>query len=213
MIITFISDANSWMNGYILPFIQQLEQEGPAITWVHKADEIPAGDLVFYLGCGQVVSPAILQRNSHNLVVHESSLPKGKGWSPLTWQILEGLNDIPITLFEATEHVDSGVIYMRDIMHFKGTELVNELRDVQARTSIRMCHEFLKRYPNIVVQGIKQQGESTYYARRRPEDSRLDPDKTLREQFNLLRVVDNEWYPAFFELAGERYILKIEKKS
>ena len=41
-------------------------------------------------------------------------------------------------------------------------------------------------------------------------DSRLDPDDTIAQQFNLLRVVDNERYPAFFELLGRRYILKIE---
>jgi len=53
----------------------------------------------------------------------------------------------------------------------------------------------------------------SFYLRRRPEDSRLDPDKTIREQFNLLRVVDNEKYPAFFDLHGQRFLLKVEKAS
>jgi len=40
-------------------------------------------------------------------------------------------------------------------------------------------------------------------------------DKTIREQMNLLRVVDNERYPAFFEWQGNRYYLAIwrEKKK
>ena len=29
------------------------------------------------------------------------------------------------------------------------------------------------------------------------------------QQFNLLRVVDNERYPAFFELDGRRYTIQI----
>lgn len=89
---------------------------------------------------------------------------------------------------------------------------INELRGIQSGISIRMCRAFIQRYPDIVAQGIKQQWEATCYARHRPEDSRFDPDRILREQFNLLRVVDNERYPAFFELDGEHYILKIEKK-
>jgi sialic acid synthase SpsE len=39
----------------------------------------------------------------------------------------------------------------------------------------------------------------------------LDIDKTIQEQFNLLRIVDNEKYPAFFDFADHRYVLRIEK--
>lgn len=212
MKITVISDANSWMNHYMPEFIKTLLHEGHAARCVHRANEIPEGDLVFYLGCGQLISPSILRKNKHNLVLHESALPKGKGWSPLTWQILEGVEDIPITLFEAVEEVDSGPIYLQKVMHFQGTELVDELREIQANTSIKMCFEFIHSYPEIVTRGTKQEGESSIYLRRKPIDSRLNPDKTIREQFNLLRIVDNERYPAFFELNGQTYLLKIQKK-
>jgi hypothetical protein len=40
-------------------------------------------------------------------------------------------------------------------------------------------------------------------------DSRLDPDKSLRDQFNLLRVSDPVSYPAFFELNGRRFEISI----
>jgi methionyl-tRNA formyltransferase len=56
-----------------------------------------------------------------------------------------------------------------------------------------------------------QAGLPTYYKRRTPEDSELDPDKPLRDQFNLLRVADNDQYPAFFRHLGHKYVLKIEK--
>ena len=73
--------------------------------------QIENGDVAFYLSFGQTVPVVILSRNNHYLVVHESALPHGKGWSPLTCQILEGKNEIPITLFEAEELVDSGKIF------------------------------------------------------------------------------------------------------
>ena len=40
-----------------------------------------------------------------------------------------------------------------------------------------------------------------------------DSNKSLKEQFNLLRIVDNINYPAFFELDRHKYILKIEKAN
>ena len=54
------------------------------------------------------------------------------------------------------------------------------------------------------------QGEESAYSRRRPEDSRLDPLQNLEDQFPLLRIVDNEAYPAFFERKGRRYRLRID---
>jgi spore coat polysaccharide biosynthesis predicted glycosyltransferase SpsG len=34
---------------------------------------------------------------------------------------------------------------------------------------------------------------------------------SIAEQFDLLRVVDPEHYPAFFDYRGKRYIIKMEK--
>ncbi len=149
----------------------------------------------------------------HNLVVHESDLPQGKGWSPLTWQILEGKNQIPVTMIEAEEKVDSGVIYAQEWIEFQGHELVEELRAAQAKTTIRLCEKFVREYPEIIDTAKEQAGEESFYPRRKPEDSRLDPGKSIKENFNLLRVVDNEKYPAWFELDGWKYLLKIEKKG
>ena len=54
-----------------------------------------------------------------------------------------------------------------------------------------------------------QQGEETSYPKRSTEDSELDTNKTLEENFNLLRIADNEQYPAFFIRDGKKYTIKI----
>jgi len=199
-IITIVSDKNSWINKYIPKLIAEFKFMHYKLKWVHDLYEIEKGDFVFYLGCSKKIPLNILQKNRHNLVVHESDLPHGKGWSPLTWQILEGKNEIPISLFEAAATVDSGPVYLKKTMLFEGTELVEELRKAQAETSIEMCLEFVIEYPYILDNAVKQKGKESFYLRRTSEDSILNPDKTIREQFNLLRVVDNEEYPAYFFL-------------
>ena len=49
----------------------------------------------------KIIEKEFLSKHKHNIAVHESSLPKGRGWAPLFWQILEGKNTMPIVLFEA----------------------------------------------------------------------------------------------------------------
>ena len=55
--------------------------------------------------------------------------------------------------------------------------------------------------------------DATYYRKRKPEDSRLDPTLPLAEQFDLLRVCDPERYPAFFEFRDCEYEIKISKRK
>ena len=46
-------------------------------------------DIVFVLGYTRILSPIFLKKNKLNLVVHASNLPRGKGFSPIQWQILK----------------------------------------------------------------------------------------------------------------------------
>ncbi|VFM98157.1 MAG: Formyl transferase [Candidatus Kentron sp. G] len=201
------------MNDYIPGLIHDWLRAGYRVLWTHDMNELRAADFCFYLGCGQIVPPAVLARFRNNLVVHASDLPQGKGWSPLTWQILEGKNRIPVTLFEAAEEVDSGVIHAKEWLEFEGHELIGELRKKLAQVTFSLCRQFVADYPATPAQARQQVGEESFYPRRGPADSRLDPMCSLAEQFLLLRVVDNARYPAFFEWKGNRYTLAVWKGS
>lgn len=210
MRISILVNKNSW----IVPYAEQLlnllkKKHTVELYWEHE--NIPEGECLIILSYERIVPKEILLKNKNNLVVHESALPRGKGWSPLSWQILEDKNNIPITLFEATEEIDSGNIYLQDEIKYEGHELVEELRAKQGEKTIELILEFFKNYSNL--QSRKQKGKETFYSRRQPEDSELNISKSLKSQFNKLRIVDNERYPAFFQYKGHKYILKIYKEK
>ena len=126
------------------------------------------------------------------------------------WQVLEGKKEIPFTMFEASSGVDDGDIYLQETLTLTGYELNDELREKQANFIIGLCLKFIDNY-SIYHTPKKQIGEETFYAKRGAEDSELDINKSIKEQFNLLRIVSNDDYPAFFEIDGHKYILKIEE--
>jgi methionyl-tRNA formyltransferase len=174
-----------------------------------ELDDVTGIDLLFILGYTKVLPTQFLGSNGLNLVVHESALPLGRGFSPVQWQVLEGVNEIPVNLIEAINQVDSGDIFGTTTMKLDGSELLPEIRIAQAGATKKLIISFLSIYPN--VSKAPQSGNATYYHRRAREDDRLDPDKTIREQFKQLRVVDNDLYPAYFEINGIRYLLRITK--
>ena len=203
-----VDDPQAW----IMPWANRLLEilkDHHEVELVNDSTELRQGDFAFLLGCTKLTPMEVLARHRHNLVVHESRLPQGKGFAPLAWQVLEGARSIPVTLFEAVDEPDAGPVYLRDAIALDGTELLPELRHKQGLKTLELILEFLTRWPELEPE--PQQGEDTYYPRRTKADDRLDPEQPLSDLFDHLRVVDNERYPAWFEFRGQRYFLHIHK--
>lgn len=202
MKIAILTSPNQWFVPYAKAFSQK--QNIPLFL---NPEEIRGFEVVFILSYHKILDKRFLKQNKHNLVIHGSNLPKGKGFAPLFHQILEGKNEIVFTLFEADEKVDAGAIYLQKTLHLEGLELYEELREKQALMYFELCLEFLKLYPNLKAKN--QSGKESFYPKRSPKDSELNPNKSLNEQFNLLRICSNEEFPAFFYKNGKKFILKI----
>ena len=204
-----VDNKNSWYVPIAFKLQKKLQKKVDSISVIFKHSDVEKGDILCLIGCEKIFNK--LELNKNNIVVHESLLPKGKGWSPLSWQVLEGKSEIHITLFEADRNVDAGKIYFQDKIKLTGDELYDELKNKQGLVTNSLIEKYILSYPN--TKGINQQGKSSFYKRRTPKDSELDINKSIDEQFNLLRIVDNKKYPAFFIKNNVKYILKIEKSD
>lgn len=207
--ITILAEPDSW----VLPFAENLHLRlvnyGFSVTLVNDEKDISGGWINFILGYTKIIGSDTLKKNKHNLVVHESDLPQGKGFAPMSWQILEGKNQISVCLIEAESEVDSGSIWIKDQINLNGFELSSDWRRMQGEKTVDICMRFVTDYNN--MKPVPQVGQVSWYKRRGPDHSMLDVKKSIEDQFNLLRVVDNEKYPAFFVLAGNFYRLTLER--
>ncbi len=211
--IAVCSQTESWINNWIPNLLLTWIADGHSCTWVHNSDDLPEGDVCFYLSYERIVNKRIRARFRNNLVVHASDLPKGRGWSPTTWMILNDARQIPVTLIEAEDGVDTGHIYAQTWFNILQTDLIDDWREKLAAQTVNLANQFIANYPDSLKLAKPQIGEPTYYPRRRPNDSEINPDKTLREQFNILRVIDNNAYPAFFHLGERTFLLKIYSRD
>ncbi len=199
----------------VLPHLEQWCQRQRAshdVLLTDSVDSLPGGELLFLISCSRIVGPEVRQRYRHALVVHASDLPSGRGWSPLIWQILEGKQDIAVTLLAADDPVDSGAIWAKRWLHFEGHELFDEINLALFRAELELMDLAVQQCATMEPQA-QDSTQASWHPRRRPEDSRLDPEQSLAAQFDLLRVADPDRYPAFFELRGHRYEIRIRKKD
>jgi methionyl-tRNA formyltransferase len=201
---------NSWLQKYI-PLLKKLPKIKYKYNFFKGYKKIINFEIVFVLGFTRILPESFIKKNYLVLVVHESKLPEYRGFAPLQWQILNKKKKITnsLVLLGENEKVDSGKIVLQNLISLHGNELYDEIRENQFHSTFKLIKKFLDIYPNFKTK--KQKGKSTFLRRRTPEDSEININKSLKSQFNLLRIANNSEWPTFFYYKNNKYILKIFK--
>jgi methionyl-tRNA formyltransferase len=181
-----------------------------SISLKNSVKEVESGDILFLISCSEIVKKEVRDKFRATLVVHASDLPKGRGWSPYIWKVIEGANKIPVTLLEAEDKVDSGKIWNQLFYELEGHELYDEMNQKLFDCTFKLMNYAIDNIETIQPK-LQRNEEPSYYRKRNPEDSKIDINKSIEEQFNLLRVADPNRYPSFFEHKGHKYKIMLEK--
>lgn len=198
----------------VYPYLREWQQKYNniySITVINSTDEIKeSGDILFLISCSELVKHKTRAMFLYTLVLHASNLPDGRGWSPHIWSVISGKKNLTISLINAEDSVDTGDIWKKNNIKLQGNELYNEINSLLFRSEIDLitwaCNNIT------TAKAVPQKRKETKYLRKRtPADSEVDINKSIKEQFNLLRVCDPNRYPAFFEIKGQKFKLIIEK--
>lgn len=188
----------------------EMTRRGHVVALHADKHALTGGDILFLVSCSQLIKPAERAAFRAVLVLHASDLPRGRGWSPHVWAVVGGARTITLCLLEARDPVDSGDIWLRTEFVLEGHELLPEINAKLFAHELALMSQAVEQFDSI--RPVPQSGEPGPYLRKRtPADSELDPHRTIAEQFDLLRVVDNTRYPAYIHFRGHKYLLKIEK--
>lgn len=196
----------------LLGWQNNMSSKGHQVTLHFDRKELKGGDILFLVSCAQIIGESERKMFGSALVLHASDLPKGRGWSPHIWAIAGGADTITVSLIEAGDPVDSGAIWLQCHFELEGHELLPEINEKLFKAELELMTKAVEEHHNILPR--QQTGDpEEYMPKRNLTHSRLDPEQSIARQFNLLRVVDNERYPAYFDYRGHRYIVKIEKQN
>ncbi len=205
------SDARHPVYAGLLIWKEKTDQQGHSVkVLAGEPDLLTGGDFLFLISCSAIVKKHVRDKFRHVIVIHASNLPEGRGWSPLVWQILEGRKEIMVTALSAEDKVDTGDIWLQKPLRLEGHELSNEIHERLNRITYDLMTDIIEKEGAIVPKKQDEQGAS-YYPKRTPENSRIDPEQSIASQFDLLRVADPDRYPAFFDYMGHRYQITLMK--
>jgi len=183
------------------------------IEIIRRVSQAAGGDLLFLISCSELVTKADRDRYQAALVIHASNLPQGRGWSPHIWQLLEGRTEFTVTLLEAEDAVDSGDIWHQLTCKIPEHALWDEINQNLFDAELALMDYAVQNWGALQPRPQDSSIDPSYYPKRSPADSELDPAASLQELFNSLRLADPNRFPAFFKLHGHSYKLTVEKIS
>lgn len=206
------SDAAHPINAYLERWMANV-QPAVSVERVRRKKDVSGGDLLFLVSCSEIITAQDRSAYGASLVLHASDLPKGRGWSPHIWELSQGADAITLSLLEAEDRVDTGRIWKKVHIPVPKHALWDEINSLLFQAEIDLIEFAIANFGAIDPEPQADGIPATYYPRRTPLDSRIDPFRSIAEQFDLIRVCDSNRFPAYFDYLGHRYLLKIEKSN
>jgi len=149
--------------------------------------------------------PKKILSNYECVIFHAANLPYGRGGSPIQNMILKGFTTTHICALKATAEIDAGPIFLRRTLSLTGSA-----EDIFRRLSHTVFFDMIPYIIKHEPMTTPQIGKVTLFKRRTPEESDIEPVKTLSDFYDFIRMLDAPKYPKAF-LKTKRFRLEFSK--
>lgn len=140
--------------------------------------------------------------------LHGSLLPKYRGRAPVNWVLVNGETETGVTLHVMTEKPDAGDIVAQAAVPIAFEDTALTLYGKMEQAAARLLAGIL---PMIAAGEIPRRRneleKGSYYGGRRPEDGRIDWNRSAVEIYNLVRAVTRPYPGAFSTLGGKKCLI------
>ena len=163
-------------------------------------------DLMLLVSWRYIVPMSVLDRvRLGAYVIHDSLLPKYRGFAPTVWAMINGEKETGATLFKAVEALDAGGIVDQRSVAIGARDTI---ADVVENVTLRYI-DILNVNLDAMLQGevtLRRQDHrlATYTAKWTPDDARIDWRQNVLSVHNLVRATTKPYPGAFTSLDGRK---------
>ena len=154
---------------------------------------------------GQFLPSKLLDSMDFAVNVHASLLPKHRGGAPIHYALIQGDEEAGVTIMEMVKEMDAGDMISRRSIPITDEDNVGTLFEKLAIVGRDLLLDTLPAYLAGDIQPEAQDpSQVTFSPNIRPEEERLDWNKTNRQLFNQIRGM-NPWPVAHTLWQGGRF--------
>ncbi len=170
-------------------------------------------DIAFAVGWRYLIDePAYSIPKHGTLILHDSLLPKYRGFAPMNWAIINGETQTGVTLFYIDQGMDSGPIVDQEAIDIT---LDDTAKTVDERLITLYERILIKNLPALAAGKVKSvaqdETKATYTCKRTPEDGLINWHHSALQIHNLVRGLTHPFPGAYTTFKGKRlFILATE---
>ncbi len=188
-----------------IPYLTSSINEPGNIEKVRKI----APDFLLSFYYRNLIKPELLEipaRGALNL--HGSWLPKYRGRVPVNWVVINGETETGATLHYMVAKPDAGDIVDQEKVAIAFTDTAHDVFGKVNEAAVTVLRRAWPRLVDGSADRIPMDlAAGSYFGGRKPEDGRIDWNKSAVEIYNLIRGVTHPYPGAFTELNGMKLLI------
>lgn len=164
-----------------------------------------APDCCFVVGWYWLFSKELLASVPKGFIgLHNSLLPRYRGFSPLVWTLINGESEAGFSVFSLSEEMDSGRLWAQDRVAVGPDDYVGDvLARIEDLAPTRVAEVYAGLLAGTKNPWAQPDSEATYCAQRLPEDGRIVWTHSAERIRNLVRALSDPYPGAFTVLDGD----------
>lgn len=170
--------------------------------WLKSTDP----DICLSGGWSQIIEEEVLNIPKNGFIgFHSSKLPAGRGGAPVNWSLIEGADEVWISLFYYTAALDAGDIITQGSVPVEPRDDVGTVFDALAREACRLASSVYTDLANDRVNTRPQElVDATYRPRRQPQDGLITWSRDNKALDNWVRGLTHPYPGAYTFYNGNR---------
>ena len=152
-------------------------------------------DMILFYGWSWIIESDLIE-NYKCIMLHPSPLPKYRGGSPIQNQIINNEQKSAVTLCIMDSGIDTGPIIAQKEYSLKGNlnQILNRIKKIGFLLTKMIINDGLNPIP-------QDDSLSTYYNRRKPEESEISVEEIINESseylYNKIRMLQDPYPNAY----------------
>lgn len=176
-----------------------------AVGWLEDRDP----DVCLCGGWSTVIDERVLAVPDRGFLgFHASELPRGRGGAPVNWSLIDGADEVGLSLFHYAPEVDAGDVLAQGSVPVERRDDVETVFDGIAAEACRLATSVRADLAADATDAEPQRIENaTYRPRRQPQDGLVDWTRDPVAQHDWVRALTEPYPGAYTFHDGERVTL------
>ncbi len=166
-------------------------------------------DICIVMGWYHIISPRILDLVHGGFVgIHNSLLPRHRGFAPVVWSIIAGDNQTGFSVFSLDAGMDTGNLWYQEAIEINKSDYVEDIiAKLNRRIELFFRNKYIRILDGTLVPYRQTEEFVSYGARRLPDDGKIDWSLRAERIYDSIRAQSKPYPGAFTVYRGSKVTL------